>query len=117
MDYVLRTLIVPDALVAQARALCESLAGPAGAGMFPRRLADADEGIWWLSSGAVGEDMAALLDDPAVMHAACEAAGLDMKLEQCQQILGACVIVPRVDVPELLADLGMAFAQDASEEI
>ncbi|WP_304306231.1 hypothetical protein [Pseudacidovorax intermedius] len=114
MDYVLRTLIVPDALVAQARALCETLAGPAGAGMFPRRLADADEGIWWLSSGTVGEDMAALLDDPAVMHAACEAAGLDLTPEQCQQILGACVIVPRVDVPELLDSLGLVFADDGA---
>lgn len=115
MDYVPRTLIVPDSLVQQARTLCEALAGDAGSNMFPRRLADTNGATWWLSSGAVGEDMAALLDDPAEMHTACEAAGLDMTLEQCQQILGACVIVQRIDVPELLAELGMAFDDAGSE--
>lgn len=115
MDYVPRTLIVPDSLVQQARMLCETLAGDAGSNMFPRRLVDTDGAVWWLSSGMVGQDMAALLGDPQVMYAACGAEGLDVTLAQCQQILGACVITERVDVPELLAELGMAFSDLTSE--
>lgn len=61
--YCFRSLIVPDANVALARQLAETLAGSAGAGMWTTPLSPTgtEPATHWISTGLLGSDFAALL--------------------------------------------------------
>ena len=58
-----RTFIVPAAVVGMARAMCEGLAGSAGAGMFITGLSATGTApaTHYISSGPISDEMAALL--------------------------------------------------------
>lgn len=113
-DYVLRTVIVPDSLIAQVRGLVVLIAGEGQAGFCPRKVLQG-AAVWWLSSGPIEAVMAPLIKDPAAMHAACVEVGADVSLAQCQGLLAACIVDPRTGEQELaalLAEHGMQYAPD-----
>jgi len=91
MTYVHRNIIIPADITANCQQLSEALGGPAGANMFITGLSTdgTSPATHFISSGMIFEEFAAVLADPAVMFAACEAAGLPITLAQCQAILGA----------------------------
>ena len=74
-----RTIIVPDAVVAHARAACESLAGPGGSGMYSVPLSPTGElpATHWASSGPIDEEFAHALADPDILAALAIAAGME----------------------------------------
>lgn len=115
------TIIVPDAQVAQARELCEQLAGAAGAGMFSAQLSADGQApaTHWCSSGAIGEEFAAALSDPAVMLVACQQAGIAITLEECASILGSAEIVELgvEDVRATFERLGLELMEQALKVI
>lgn len=79
MAWVTRTIIVPAAYVDGARAACEALAGAGGSGMYTVPLSPTGEApaTHWVSSGAIDQEFADLLDSPAALSAVATAAGLD----------------------------------------
>lgn len=79
MAWVSRTIIVPDAAVAAARAACEALAGAGGSGMYTVPLSPTGElpATHWVSSGAIDQEFADLLTNPDALSAIATAAGLD----------------------------------------
>lgn len=79
MTWVSRTIIVPDAAVAAARAACEALAGAGGSGMYTVPLSPTGEApaTHWASSGLIEQDFADLLANPDGLSAVATAAGLD----------------------------------------
>lgn len=94
MSYVHRTIIVPAARVERARGLCAQLAGPPGEGMFPRGLSSngMPPATHCCGSGPIEDTFAAVLADPAVMHGACQAAGISITLAECTALLAAADI-------------------------
>lgn len=111
--YELRTVIVPDSMIAQVRGLVVLIAGEGQAGFCPRKVLQGSS-TWWLSSGPIEAPMVPLIEDPAAMHAACVEAGAPVTLAQCQTLLAACIVDPRTgdDLPALLAEHGMQYAPD-----
>lgn len=109
MDWTHRCLIVPDALVAQARTLAESLAGPAGAGMWTTGLSSdgAEPATHWISVGLIDQSFADLLpltiydaegnptafpgQASAIVDAAAQ-AGMTVTLTEVQALLDAALI-------------------------
>lgn len=106
-----RTFIVPAAVVGMARAMCEGLAGSAGAGMFITELSATGSApaTHFVSSGPISDDMAALLPlttvdaegnvttapgDPAYVVELAAQAGITVTVEQVAGLLAA------VDVSE-----------------
>ena len=87
MDWIHRCLIVPDALVAQARTLAESLAGPSGAGMWTTGLSadGTSPATHWISAGLIDKPFADLLSSPDALSVA---AGVP--LADTQALLDAC---------------------------
>ncbi len=79
MAWVSRTIIVPDAAVAAARAACEALAGAGGSGMYTVPLSPTGEApaTHWASSGLIEQDFADLLSSPGALAAVATAAGID----------------------------------------
>lgn len=113
MSYVHRTLIVPAAMAKQARDLCAALAGPPGSGMFTTALSPtgAEPVTHFISTGQIEDTFAAVLDSPAVMVAACTAAGIVIDLATCTAILSAADIS---DEPpfDALSRLGLQMLRD-----
>ena len=91
MRYVHRCIIVPAEQSELARVLCETLAGPGGSGMFTTPLSPTGQEpvTHYISSGMISIEFAAMISDPQVMLAGCEAMGLPVSIEQCEAILGA----------------------------
>lgn len=91
MPYVFRTLVVPTAQQAQAQSLCSQLAGPPGSGMFTTALSATGNApaTHYVSTGMVESQFSGALSDPAVMFAACSAAGVSVTLQQCTALLSA----------------------------
>lgn len=108
--WVDRTIIVPAASVAGARAACAGLAGASGSGMFTVGLSASGAGAptHYVSSGKVQDDFAALLPlttltpveggaptaatvpgDADTAHAQAVAAGLPFTKAQIAGLLGA----------------------------
>lgn len=79
MAWVSRTIIVPDAAVAAARAACEALAGAGGSGMYTVPLSPTGNlpATHWASSGLIEQDFADLLTNPDALAAVATSAGLD----------------------------------------
>lgn len=91
MTYVQRCLVVTAANQALAQMLCETLAGEAGAGMFVTGLSSSGNlpATHYISEGMISDDMAMLLDNPAMLFAACQQAGLPQTLAECEALLNA----------------------------
>jgi hypothetical protein len=89
-----RTMIVPDSVVATVRALADSF-GPSASGMWTTPLSATGDlpTTYWISSGMIGDDFAAVMPfshyddseppvwvtdpyDPAAFVALCEASGV-----------------------------------------
>ena len=89
-----RTLLVPPAYAALARGLAAGLDPVAGSGMFVVPCYDTTTGTlsYYISSGLIGEQFAAVLDSPEVLYAACTAAGAGVTLATCQSMLAACIV-------------------------
>ena len=105
-----RTFIVPAAVVGMARAMCEGLAGSAGAGMFVVGLSASGEApaTHYISSGPISDEMAALLPlttvtqdaegndvistapgDPAYVVELAAQAGITVTVEQVAGLLAS----------------------------
>jgi len=76
--WVHKTIVVADAVVEQARSLCEQLAGTGGAGMFATALsADGNEpATHWISSGMIQEEFAQMLDNPELAKQTMTSLGI-----------------------------------------
>ncbi|MBB1599986.1 hypothetical protein [Variovorax sp. UMC13] len=94
MSQLHRTLIVPAATARRCADLCAALAGPPGAGMFTTALSPtgAAPATHFISAGMIEDTFAAVLADPAVMHGACQAAGISITLAECTALLAAADI-------------------------
>ena len=80
---VYRCVVVADAIRDTCRALVVALAGPTHAGMWSTELVrESDNAIFWINSGPVRAELAAMLDDPAAL-----AAGAGIPLAEAQQLL------------------------------
>lgn len=90
MTYVHRCLIIPAHRQALAQTLCESLAGPAGAGMFVVGLSAGGTvpATHYISVGLIDADFAVLLDNAGLLAQACADAGLGIGLAECEALLG-----------------------------
>ena len=105
--YIHRTMIVPDVIVEQVRALSASF-GPAASGMWTTPLSPTGElpATYWISTGQVGTEFAAIMPfshfddsdppvwvtdayDPAAFVALCEFNEITAPpVEAIQQIMG-----------------------------
>jgi hypothetical protein len=112
--YVQLTRMAPAVLVSTARALCAMLAGTPGSGelttpLVPAGSAPDTEPTWFITSGPIEDTFALAMSDPEVMYHCCQAMGLETTLEECEGLLGACVIDPREPF-EILAEMGLERA-------
>jgi hypothetical protein len=127
-DWTYRCLIVPDAHVVFARALSETVAGPAGAGMWTPPLSASGfmPATHWISAGLISAEFAALLPlttypadaEPvttpggAAMVAQLAAAnGFEATIEQVQALLDASDITEQ-EAMQAVGRLGVAIAND-----
>jgi hypothetical protein len=113
--YVQLTRIAPAALAPTARALCAMLAGTPGSGelstgLVPVGSEPGAEPTWFITSGPIEDVFALAMKDPAVMHGYCVQLGLPTSLEECQGLLGACVIDDREPF-EILAEMNLELAR------
>lgn|SRR5690606_17975981 len=86
MSWARRTMIVPTPLVELARALAETAAGPAGAGMWKTGLS-ADGALpatHFVSAGMIEQQFVGLLTDADALFAAT--AGV-VPIEQCRALV------------------------------
>ena len=102
MDWVHRTIIVPNAHVDIARAACEHLAGAGGSGMYTTPLSPngALPATHYISSGLIEDTFAALLADPELLSAVAGQSGLDPA-----PLLAAVAVADITDEP---ADVALA---------
>lgn len=89
-----RALIIPAAHAPLARALAAGLTS-AGVGMWTallRPIGSTGEATHYVSAGEISDEFAALLDDPAALHAACVKAGAQVTRAQIDALLDAAVV-------------------------
>ena len=113
-----KTIVVADAVVNQARSLCEQLAGTGGAGMFATALS-ADGTLpasHWISSGLILQDFATMLENPAIVYTAAEQAGIELPVGSTEALLSMCDISGE-QAETTLARLGLQYVvEDATNE-
>ena len=117
MSWVHRCMIVPTEHVVLARVLCETLAGPGGAGMFTTPLSPTgtEPATHWISSGLIESEFADLLPlgstpgQPDVVHALAQQAGMSVSIDDITRLLAA-VDVSEQPPAEALERLGLAMA-------
>lgn len=117
MTWVHKTIVVADAVVEQARSLCEQLAGSGGAGMFAAALSadGAEPASHWVSSGAILQDFAQMLENPAMVYAAAEQAGIELPEGSVEALLSHCDISDE-QAETTLARLGLQYVvEDVSD--
>lgn len=92
--WVHKTIVVADAVVGQARSLCEQLAGAGGAGMFATGLSadGAEPATHWISSGLILQDFAQMLENPAIVYTVAEQAGIELPEGSVEAWLSQCDI-------------------------
>ena len=83
-----RTMIVPAALAPLARALAAGLS-PGGVGMFVTELSPtgAKPATHYVSSGLINPAFGGVMQDAALLRAACVAKGANVTLAQCQALV------------------------------
>ena len=86
---VLRTMIVPDATVAQTRAMADRF-GPRAEGMWTCGLSPdgTPPATHWISSGMIAVDFAGMLSDPLILQAGAASLGVGIDLDTCKALLG-----------------------------
>lgn len=126
MNFVHRCMIVPTEHVELARKLCETLAGPGGAGMFttPLSTTGIDPATHYISSGMIESDFADLLpliefpsDADPVIHPGqpdlitqmATDQGMGVTVDEVQALL-ASVDVTEQPPTDALDRLGLAMA-------
>ena len=117
MSWVHRCMIVPTEHVELARKLCETLAGPGGAGMFTTPLSTTgdDPATHYISSGLIESDFADLLPlgstpgQPDVVHSLALQTGMSVSIDDITRLLAA-VDVSEQPPAEALERLGLAMA-------
>ena len=128
-----RTFIVPAAVVGMARAMCEGLAGSAGAGMFTTGLSATGTApaTHFVSSGPISDEMAALLPlttvtqdadgnaivstapgDPAYVVELAAQAGITVTAEQVAGLLASVDVSDQAPF-DAMARLGLKLVQRA----
>ena len=122
-----RTFIVPAAVVGMARAMCEGLAGSAGAGMFITELSSTGTApaTHFVSSGPISDEMAALLPlttvnpdgstttapgDPAYVVELAAQAGITVTVEQVAGLLASVDVSDQAPF-DAMARLGLKLVQ------
>ena len=125
-DWIYRCLIVPDAHVVFARALSETVAGPAGAGMWTTPLSASGfmPATHWISAGLISGEFAALLPltsypvdaepvtvpgDAAMVAQVATANGFETTAEQVQALFDACDITEQ-EAMQAWGRLGLSMA-------
>lgn len=121
-NYTTRVRMAPAALIETARGFCAALAeGDAGdgelqTGLVPIGSAPGATPTWYITDGPIAVEMAAAMDDSTEMHRRCDEAGLPATLEQCQQLLAACVIAPGGTGFVLMAEMNLELARPADTD-
>lgn len=125
MSWLHRCMIVPTEHVELARKLCETLAGPGGAGMFTTALSATgdDPATHYISSGLIESDFADLLPlvsdetgidikpgQPEVIFKAAQDSGLSVRLSEIEHLLAA-VDVTDQEAFAALDRLGLRIVQ------
>jgi hypothetical protein len=84
-------MIVPAAYAPLARALCVGLAGESGEGMFETGLSanGVAPATHFISSGHIRAEFADLMANATAVHAAAQAVGSQVTLQQIQALLSA----------------------------
>lgn len=102
------TIIVPAPLAATVRAMAQSVAGVAAAGMWTTGLSPSGvlPPTHFVSSGQIDEQFAGLLTSPGAL-----ATATGVPLAQAQAVLAAC-IVSSDDPQAVLAAAGLQLAQE-----
>ena len=99
---VFRTVIVADAIRDTCLAMVVAMAGPTHAGMWSTKLIRESDGtVFWVNSGPVRVELAAMLADAATL-----AAGTGITVEQAAAILSQCV-VSDADPLAVMAEQGL----------
>ncbi len=119
MSWVHRCMIVPAEHVDLARVLCETLAGPGGAGMFTTALSPTgtEPATHWISSGLIESEFADLLPlgstpgQPDVVHSLALQSGMSVSVDDVTRLLAA-VDVSEEPPAEALGRLGLAMSTD-----
>lgn len=121
MSWVHRCMIVPTEHVELARKLCETLAGPGGAGMFttPLSTTGVDPATHYISSGLIESDFADLLpliefpaDADPVIH-----PGQPDLITQMATDQGMCVTVDEVQALLASVDVTEQSPTDALDRL
>jgi hypothetical protein len=127
-EWKYRCLIVPDAQVAFARALSETVAGPAGAGMWTTPLSASGfmPATHWISAGLISAEFAALLPltsypadaepitvpgDAATVAQLAAENGFEATAEQVQALYGVSDITEQ-DAMQAWGRLGLSMASE-----
>lgn len=127
-DWIYRCLIVPDAQVVFARALSETVAGPAGAGMWTTPLSASGfmPATHWISAGLISAEFAALLPltsypvdaepitvpgDAAMVAQVVTANGFETTAEQVQALFDASDITEQ-EAMQAWGRLGLSMASE-----
>lgn len=113
MSYVYKCLIVPLEIQPISQNLCAQLAGQSGENMFTTGLSatGAAPATHFISAGMIDKQFAYVMSNSAIMHQSCINAGINVTLEQCQDILDAADISE--DEPFIALDrIGLKLIQD-----
>lgn len=127
MSWVHRCMIVPTEHVGLARVLCETLAGPGGAGMFTTALSPTgtEPATHWISAGLISAEFASLLPlttfpidaepiytpgNPEVVAQMAQANGMQTTAEEVQALYDVSDITDE-DAFSAMARLGLQIVQ------
>ena len=127
MSWEHRCMIVPAEHADLARVLCETLAGPGGAGMFTTALSATgqDPATHYISSGLIEQSFADLLPlliqtetgmekinqgQPEIIHAAAQQAGLTLDQPEIERLLAAVDVSDQSPL-EAMDRLGVRMVQ------
>lgn len=91
MANVHRCIVIPAGSQVLAQAICEGLAGTAGAGMLTTGASTTgnEPVTHYIAAGMIKEEFAALMDSPTSLYNACSQAQVSVTEQQCIDILAA----------------------------
>lgn len=94
MSWIERTIIVTAAEQSLAQQLAAAIGGPSGEGMFIVPLSPTGESpaTHYVSSGPIYEEFGLLLADANALCAAALQAGVDVTLQQCEQLIASSTV-------------------------
>ncbi len=118
MSWLHRCMIVPAEHADLARVLCETLAGPGGAGMFTTALSPTgtEPATHWISSGLIESEFADLLPlgstpgQPDVVHSLALQSGMFVSIDDITGLLAAVDVSDQSPL-EAMDRLGVRMVQ------